>query len=391
MSTSPTGWRMNVAAIVMDDAGNFLLGARPERSPFLHFPQGGVKEGESLQGAIFRELKEEVGVHHARILAEFPGLRYSYGKKNEKRTRWQGQQQCFFLLRMPGVCPPVSCAASTEFSSTCWLPSSRLSPDRFAPTKRDVAQRALSHFFPNFPVIAPTDQIVTRCTPEGLYRFPALNPSPPAPGSPLFSGGKKEALFHLASLPPLRPEKNRRLLVALLGMEGCGLHKGLRNIAASLDPIATRITASPERYALSPVAAFPLDGELCLLSAGPYLSALHTLRFNPSSSTESLAQPLLDLENSLTSSTSSLLKIALYVSAKKQQARFAKKGKPFSSRKYAEEKAALFSLLSATSTHFPWFLIPADHSWYRDYLLHALISHSLANHAWSVPLPTPLS
>ena len=376
MSKTPADWRMNAAAIVMDDAGNILLGARPERSPFLHFPQGGVKSGESVHEALFRELREEMGICSARLLADYPGLRYAYGKKNEKRARWRGQQQCFCLLRVQGVAPAVSCAGSAEFSSALWLPLADLVPSRFSPSKRAVAQSALAHFFPGFPAPVSQRQITARCTPEHLYLFSPLSPLPPVPGAPLFGGGKEEARLHLSSQPLLRPGKERRLLVVLLGMEGCGLKKALRSLAATLDPISTRIIPTPQRYALSPAAALPLPGEISLLAAGPYSAALR----EPSAPA---VAALLDLENSLLTGGHSLLKIALHISSAGQQKRLQKKGKPFSPQGHAAGQASLFSLLAASSAPSPWLLIPADLSWYRDFLLHSLISRALSENFFS--------
>lgn len=372
MSMPATDWRMNVAAIVMDDAGNILLGARPERSPYLHFPQGGVRGGESTQEALFRELREEMGIGSAVLLAEYPGLRYSYGKKNEKRARWQGQQQCFYLLRVQGVAPTVSCDGSSEFSSALWLPLTDLPPERFSPSKRTVAQRALTHFFPNFPASSSQEQILSRCTPEHLYLFSPSSPDSPVQGTPLFGGKRKEALLHLSSLPLLRPGKKQRLLIVLLGMEGCGLRKALRSVAATLDPITTRIIPSPERYAISPAAALPLPGEISLLAEGPYTAAMRS----PSAS--SFAS-LLELENSFIAAGNSLIKIALHISPEKQRERLLKKGKTFSPQQYASEQASLFSLLAATSTPSPWLFVPADHSWYRDFIIHSLISHAVSD------------
>ena len=90
MSKEASGtWRINVAAIIRDAAGHILLGRKSLRSRYLHFPQGGVKQGESLQQAVLREIHEEVGIPpgSCTILAEFPGLRYTYRKKNKKRFR----------------------------------------------------------------------------------------------------------------------------------------------------------------------------------------------------------------------------------------------------------------------------------------------------------------
>ena len=80
-------WRPNVAAIIMDDAGQILLGGQPQRSDHWHFPQGGITPGESPQQALHRELREEVGLSRFTILAEYAGLRYEYRRKNDSEYR----------------------------------------------------------------------------------------------------------------------------------------------------------------------------------------------------------------------------------------------------------------------------------------------------------------
>lgn len=346
MSPLPHGaWRMNVAAIIMDDAGNILLG-RPAQGKKLHLPQGGVKAKESLQDALLREVREEVGLSHCRVLAEYAGLRYTYRRKNEKSKRWLGQQQAYYLLHCEGTCPAVDCSGSAEFADALWLPLAEIMPELFVSFKREAVMQALAHFFPAGAPGTGAD-ILSRCTTQRyLYRPGSPLPSPQP--TPLFAGKREEALYHMAHTAPLRLRKKQRLLVILTGMEGCGIKKSLRNISHSLDPLSTRYYLYPKNYA----EATPAPGELCFL-------VLHTGK----------PDKLREAEAAMQTAGVQVLKVALHLSRAKQLRRLSSKGTQ-PEQPWETAQQALASFLDATSTpSAPWRLLPAEHGWYRDLLL----------------------
>ena len=55
------GFRSNIGIIVCNDVGNLLWTRRIGQNSW-QFPQGGVDNGESAEQALFRELKEEIGL-----------------------------------------------------------------------------------------------------------------------------------------------------------------------------------------------------------------------------------------------------------------------------------------------------------------------------------------
>ena len=55
------GFRPNVGIIVANDLGQVLWARRVGQDAWL-FPQGGINAGESTEEALYRELKEEVGL-----------------------------------------------------------------------------------------------------------------------------------------------------------------------------------------------------------------------------------------------------------------------------------------------------------------------------------------
>lgn len=347
-----SAWRMNVAAIILDDSGHVLLGS-PAGGGYMHFPQGGIKKKETPRDALHREIAEEVGLHSCRVLAEYAGLRYAYRSKNKKSKRWRGQQQTYFLLHCPGNLPSADCSGSAEFASVAWLAPESLSPELFVPFKREAIAKALEHFFPSGKLNSA--YIQTRCTLQRYQYTPGL-PPPPLSGAPLFGGGKKEALYHLAHLPALKTKKKQRFLVILVGLEGCGVKKCLRHLARLFDPLSTRYHLYPDDVS----TAMPAPGELSFL----------VLKAGCAS-----ASSLSALEQEAAASGVKIVKAGLQLSLSKQHERLKDK-KPSPPVPWSEQRQQLLDLMSATSTRQPWFLIPAEYGWYRDYLLCELLNAS---------------
>jgi len=55
------GFRANVGIVLIRDAGDVFLGGRSDGRGW-QFPQGGVRQDESAEQALYRELREEVGL-----------------------------------------------------------------------------------------------------------------------------------------------------------------------------------------------------------------------------------------------------------------------------------------------------------------------------------------
>ncbi len=98
------GFRHNVGIVLMHE-GKVFLGRRTGGRGW-QFPQGGVREGEAPEEAVFRELAEEIGVERASV--ELVGstsgwLRYRLPPRfirRNQRPLCVGQQQRWFLLKL---------------------------------------------------------------------------------------------------------------------------------------------------------------------------------------------------------------------------------------------------------------------------------------------------
>ncbi len=101
------GFRANVGIVLIRDGGEVFLGSRSDGRGW-QFPQGGVKRNESPDEAVFRELREEIGLERddVEVLASTRDwLRYRLPRqyvRRRSRPLCIGQKQRWFLLRLLG-------------------------------------------------------------------------------------------------------------------------------------------------------------------------------------------------------------------------------------------------------------------------------------------------
>tara|TARA_R110001592_G_scaffold101249_1_gene286499 strand:+ start:2780 stop:3265 length:486 start_codon:yes stop_codon:yes gene_type:complete len=97
------GFRPNVGIIICNSRGQLLWAKRIGQDAW-QFPQGGIRHGERLQHALFRELKEEVGLdpEDVEIISSTKGWLYYQLPKNLIRQHSNpvciGQKQKWYLL-----------------------------------------------------------------------------------------------------------------------------------------------------------------------------------------------------------------------------------------------------------------------------------------------------
>ena len=125
------GFRANVGIVLMhrEQREQVFLGRRTGGRGW-QFPQGGVREGESLEQAVYRELDEEIGVEQADV--ELLGqtghwLRYRLPRRYVRRNQQPvciGQKQRWFLLRLrkADVAFDFGRTSEPEFDQWRWAP-----------------------------------------------------------------------------------------------------------------------------------------------------------------------------------------------------------------------------------------------------------------------------
>lgn len=152
------GFRSNVGIILLNPKNEVWWGKRVKEHSW-QFPQGGMKQGESPEQAMYRELLEETGLRpeHVEVMGRTRDwLRYEVPDqyiRRESRTRhYRGQKQIWFLLKLVGRDSDVNLRQneSPEFDAwrwhDYWIPL-----DVVIEFKRDVYQMALqelSRFVP---------------------------------------------------------------------------------------------------------------------------------------------------------------------------------------------------------------------------------------------------
>jgi len=148
------GYRPNVGIVLCNTRNQVFWGKRVNQHAW-QFPQGGIKRGETPVAAMYRELKEEVGLEpgHVRVLGRTRDwLRYDVPEKwlhREWRGHYRGQKQIWFLLRLVGRDTDVSLRASEKPEFDAWRWNEYWIPlETVIEFKRDVYTRALQELAP---------------------------------------------------------------------------------------------------------------------------------------------------------------------------------------------------------------------------------------------------
>ncbi len=148
------GFRANVGIILSNREGRLLWARRCGQDAW-QFPQGGIREHESAEQALFRELREEVGLRpdDVEIIGSTRGwLRYRLPKRYIRRHSKPlciGQKQRWFLLRLVSAEARVrlDLTDAPEFDEWRWI--HYWEPlDEIVFFKRRVYERALNELAP---------------------------------------------------------------------------------------------------------------------------------------------------------------------------------------------------------------------------------------------------
>lgn len=147
-------YRPNVAALIVNPEGNLLICERLTLPGAWQFPQGGVDQGESLEQALFREIREEVGLGpaHYDIVGQRQGYRYLYPEqvrlKKVRKHGSHGQEQTYFLCHLKVGAPMVNVHQKPpEFRAYRWIPPIEFDLDWLPAFKRDVYREVMRDFF----------------------------------------------------------------------------------------------------------------------------------------------------------------------------------------------------------------------------------------------------
>jgi putative (di)nucleoside polyphosphate hydrolase len=122
------GFRPNVGIVLASAAGQVLWAKRIGMDAW-QFPQGGVNPGENPEQALYRELREELGLAHADVQllgATREWLRYTLPHRYVRKGRIPrciGQKQKWFALRLasPDSAVRFDLGEPPEFDRWRWV------------------------------------------------------------------------------------------------------------------------------------------------------------------------------------------------------------------------------------------------------------------------------
>ena len=148
------GFRANVGIILTNDQGQVFWARRIGMDAW-QFPQGGIKKKESPKMAMYRELKEEIGLepeHVELINSTDDWLRYWLPKRYIRQNKGPlciGQKQIWYLLKLTAdeTYLDLSYTSEPEFDSWKWVDFWR-PVEEVIPFKRQVYQQALKQLQP---------------------------------------------------------------------------------------------------------------------------------------------------------------------------------------------------------------------------------------------------
>lgn len=95
--------RDNVAAIIINKDKKILMCEHIWIDNAWQFPQGGVEENETVEIAILRELKEEIGTTNLKIISKIDEkIIYKFPFYLKDKYKLDGNEQTFFLIYFYG-------------------------------------------------------------------------------------------------------------------------------------------------------------------------------------------------------------------------------------------------------------------------------------------------
>ena len=157
------GYRPNVGIILFNHR-NKVFWARRCGHDGWQFPQGGIRSDETLEQALYRELREEVGLEpgHVKVVARTRNwLHYDLPDSYMRRLRYKsrrnfkGQKQIWYLLRLIGDESEVQLDTcdKPEFDDWMWKDWAA-AVDEIIGFKRNVYRTAFSELKVHLPIFS---------------------------------------------------------------------------------------------------------------------------------------------------------------------------------------------------------------------------------------------
>ncbi|WP_158749299.1 polyphosphate kinase 2 family protein [Acidobacterium sp. S8] len=209
----------------------------------------------------------------------------------------------------------------------------------------------------------------------------------------------------------LTADCHRAVLIVLQGMDTAGKDGAIRHIFTGVNPQACNVTAfkvptpleMKHDFLWRAHRAVPQFGTIGIFNRSHYEDVLVTRvhKLIPEKLVKERCQQIVDFERALSENNVTILKFFLHISRDEQTRRLAErladkdKQWKLSEADFAERafwpkytKAYEDAIAHTSRKHAPWFIIPADHKWYRNVAISEILVQTIGKLKMSYPKPT---
>ncbi len=145
-------YRPCVGLCIFNSAGKVFVGERLDGIGAWQMPQGGIDEGEDVERAALREMKEEIGTDKAKIIRiHGKTLRYEIPAEVRQRISWGnqfiGQEQIWVAVQFTGEESDIKLDAweHPEFRRYQWVDLQQV-PELIVPFKIETYREVVRAF-----------------------------------------------------------------------------------------------------------------------------------------------------------------------------------------------------------------------------------------------------
>jgi PPK2 family polyphosphate:nucleotide phosphotransferase len=209
----------------------------------------------------------------------------------------------------------------------------------------------------------------------------------------------------------LYAEKKHALLIVLQGIDAAGKDGTIRHVMSGVNPQGCQVTAfkvpTPEEEAHDFLwrihRAVPERGMIGIFNRSHYEDVLvvRVHHLVPKATWKKRYEEINGFEKFLSENQVTILKFFLHISKKEQKRRFDERiadpsrnwklsPADLAERQYWDDYMEAYAdVLERCSTKAaPWFAIPADHKWFRNFAVSKIIMETLENFDMKFPKPT---
>jgi len=212
----------------------------------------------------------------------------------------------------------------------------------------------------------------------------------------------------------LYAENRRSLLIVLQGMDASGKDGTIKHVMSGVNPQGCTVTAFKEPSAEERAhdflwrihAAVPKNGSIGIFNRSHYEDVLiaRVHRTVPKAVWKSRYEQINGFEKMLTENGVRIVKFFLHMSKAEQRRRFNDRlsdphknwkasAADFKERRFwSQYQTAYEEALTRCSTEYaPWYVIPSDHKWFRNYAVAHILIHTLEALKMKFPKADPVA